>query len=151
MKLSSCLCFFNFSNSVLSHFFLSQCLLPTLGEMGVFLLLYCSGPCGDSADLIITIGLGKGAGGSNLHKAGSEHKPWVSSGSLLFQERCVAPWVPWKNRTAGFYRIDVSVPTEALGWLDGWREHQKKKRKRRLGCGNSFKRTAHSFFQSSMG
>lgn len=48
---------------------------------------------------------------------------------LLVQESCVAPRLPWKNRTAGFHRIDASVPTEVLGWLERERASEKKKRK----------------------
>lgn len=48
-------------------------------------------------------------------------------------ESCVAPRVPWKNRTAGFHRTDVSVPTEVLDWLD--RESIRKRKEKEDGWG----------------
>lgn len=137
-----CFSFLAFPNRVLSHFSLSQCLLPTLGEMGVF-LLYCSEAqqifCNNNRPW-------KGSWWLRTPQGWNWISGWVSAGSILFQESCVAPWVLWKNRTAGFHRLDVSVPSEVLGWLEG--ESIRKRKEKEAGVWEQFQMHSPLCFSS---
>lgn len=139
--------FFGLSRWVFGHLHILWCLSlnPAVREMCVFLLVQHLSHFWGPVNLGNNNRPWKEGFGSELYGGGGDI--CCESGPGPFQEACVAPWAPWKRRTAGFHGIAFSVPTVVWGWLDGGII-----RKMRLaGLWDHFQIHNPLFFQASMG